>query len=324
MRFTNLICWKKQFWHFGTLPHFWPGQFGYISQIRFLKNSFDICTPCHTADRDCISQLRLFIKIVSRFLHLATLLTRTYISQIWYKKSSQNNFCTLPHCWPGQGKWPGWWTSTWCAFILPGLYDGYILPGWCQNYGDIFPGCHTNDNPLQWSTVHSFSAFIMTGKMLTMLLCPEVPRSHQSLLHVTNNKFHLWWRTSFHMQDKEHLGHWEAPDINVLEPCLELGWNLTRMPIFAIFWTGLNWSEGLLKIQFPPIFWTRLNWSEGLLTMLLFPPPRGWFAFLSCKITLQYLMSTMWLLQMQTMRWFGKVSCRGEYWGRWNQCSALK
>ena len=220
-------------------------------------------------------------------MHLATLLTRTYISQIWYKKSSQNNFCTLPHCWPGQGKWPGWWTSTWCAFILPGLYDGYILPGWCQNYGDIFPGCHTNDNPLQWSTVHSFSAFIMTGKMLTMLLCPEVPRSHQSLLHVTNNKFHLWWRTSFHMQDKEHLGHWEAPDINVLEPCLELGWNLTRMPIFAIFWT-------------------RLNWSEGLLTMLLFPPPRGWFAFLSCKITLQY------------------TDTDTEYWGWWNQCSALK
>ena len=112
----------------------------------------------------------------------------------------------------------------------------------------------------------------------------------------------------------------------------------------AILWTQLHWSEGLTRMPnfchisnlieliwgfaqntTSPLFLTRLNWSdEGLLTMLLFPPPRGWFAFLSCKITLQYLMSTMWLLQMQTMRWFGKVSCRGEYWGRWNQCSALK
>ena len=30
-----------------------------------------------------------------------------------------NFFCTFPHFCPGQGKCPGWWMSTWCAFILP-------------------------------------------------------------------------------------------------------------------------------------------------------------------------------------------------------------
>ena len=31
---------------------------------------------------------------------------------------------TLPHFSPGQGKWPGWWTSTWWAFIFP---ENFVL-----------------------------------------------------------------------------------------------------------------------------------------------------------------------------------------------------
>ena len=41
---------------------------------------------------------------------------------------------TLPHFSPGQGKWPGWWTSTWWAFIFPenfvlkiGLFNNFSI-----------------------------------------------------------------------------------------------------------------------------------------------------------------------------------------------------
>ena len=48
--------------------------------------------------------------------------------------SQFNLFITLPHFSPGQGKCPGWWTSTWWAFIFPenfvlkiGSFDYFLI-----------------------------------------------------------------------------------------------------------------------------------------------------------------------------------------------------
>ena len=48
--------------------------------------------------------------------------------------SQFNLLITLPHFSPGQGKCPGWWTSTWWAFIFPenfvlkiGLFDNFSI-----------------------------------------------------------------------------------------------------------------------------------------------------------------------------------------------------